>query len=122
MELPFEPMSFDMGDVRLRLTEGVDKFRGTVSRSTLDYRHFILNRVTTDVNQLSQLGDDFDWPAETSPTTMIKFLGHVGMLGLDSTAETISKYIRTVEQLNSNDNGSFLYNIYTLFIPLKEPL
>ena len=117
--MAFEPIKFPSQDLRLCLTEGISDFRGTVGRTILDYRHFVLNhlktKITTTLANINDGSDSFTWPSETSPLIMLKFLHHVGMLGLDSTPETISKYIRTVEQINSNNNNTFFHNVHILF-------
>lgn len=102
----------------MRISEGIEQYKGSARANILDYRYFIINHLDDTIKQT--LGginsvDPFTWPPKTSPVTMLRFLHHVGVLGLESSAETISKYIRTVEQIISNDHKSFLHNIHILF-------
>ncbi len=55
------------------------------------------------------------WPSKTPTEVKVRFLNTVGLLTFKTHGPTIAKYIRTLEDLFSNEDGSFAYNIQCIY-------
>lgn len=58
------------------------------------------------------------WPTATPPGVKINFLRTIGILSPQSAPHIIARFITTLESLNSNDDGCYLYNIQHLMATL----
>ena len=118
--LDFESRAFPTDALRARIASDVASFPGSETNAKYDYRYFL----TEDIRKrVREIGDEFTnisedevkWPLTTPGKTMIRFLQHVGVIGLATPNIIVAKYLCTVEKLLGNSNGDFFENVMHMF-------
>ncbi len=61
------------------------------------------------------------WPSKTPSQVKLLFLENIGTLSFKTPPIIVAKYIRTLEDLNSNNEGSLLFNLQGMYVNNRDP-
>ncbi len=114
-----EQKEIDPETLQLQLDKYINEY-GSGVVSDVSYEHLYITHLQSLLENLTletKIIEDTQemWPSKVPCDVKLKFLSQVHFLSFKTSPIIIAKYIRTLEDLNSNDDGALLFNIQQMF-------